>query len=541
MQKNNQKIKQQTYYVKGMHCASCELIIEKKLLKLENIKSVDASNNKARVTIEYTKEQPSLKSLNHYFSQEKYHFSEQQEEEDKIHSPQKNFFIIVGTALLLIAGFLILNKLGLSNLINVDSKSSLPIFVLFGLLAGVSSCAALVGGIILSMSKQWSELYSNKQSLTQKLQPHLLFNFGRIISYAFFGAILGFVGQKLQISTNFTFALVIIVSILMIILALQMLGVKALQRFQITTPKFITKYVADESNFKGRYMPFIMGAFTFFLPCGFTITAQSIALISGSALQGSLIMLFFALGTFGPLLMIGFSSVKVSQKPHLSGKFLRIAGILVLFFAIFNINSQLNTAGLASFNNIKINPSKTNNNPEKNLAPIVNGKQLLKMDASSRGYSPNQFTIKTNVPVRWEITDTGTSGCTNAVISKGLFNDSISLKPGQVSIKEFTPTKSGTYKFSCWMGMVSGAIKVVDNNDSAKNSIVNNVNAQVDTDLDIVPSGNTGCNGCSNDTATENNAVTNTNTSTDTNTDINNDNYDSYIDYNPPPSSYSCH
>jgi plastocyanin domain-containing protein len=66
------------------------------------------------------------------------------------------------------------------------------------------------------------------------------------------------------------------------------------------------------------------------------------------------------------------------------------------------------------------------------------------------------------VPVRWEITDTGTSSCTNAVISKSLFDGQISLTPGQTSTKEFTPQKVGRYKFSCWMGMVTGTIDVVD-------------------------------------------------------------------------------
>ena len=88
------------------------------------------------------------------------------------------------------------------------------------------------------------------------------------------------------------------------------------------------------------------------------------------------------------------------------------------------------------------------------------------MDASSRGYSPNYFKVRVGIPVRWEITDKGTSGCTNAIISKSLFEGEILLTPGQTSIKEFTPEKPGKYKFSCWMGMVSGTIEVVDLADS---------------------------------------------------------------------------
>ena len=60
----------------------------------------------------------------------------------------------------------------------------------------------------------------------------------------------------------------------------------------------------------------------------------------------------------------------------------------------------------------------------------------------------------------------GTSGCTNAIISK-LWNGQISLTQGKTSVKEFTPSKVGLYKFSCWMGMVSGTIEVVDGTGSS--------------------------------------------------------------------------
>ena len=263
-------------------------------------------------------------------------------------------------------------------------------------------------------------------------------------------------------------------------------------------PKFITRFIADESNFKGRYMPLLMGAFTFFLPCGFTITAQGLALISGSAVQGGLIMFLFALGTLPMLLTIGLSSVKFSQKPHLSEKFLKVAGILVLFFAFYNINFQLNILGVSSLSDLDINSGRlssgTKNNSaqsEEGLPPIVNGKQILKMDASSRGYSPSYLKVKVGIPVRWEITDKGTSGCTNAIISKNLFEGEISLTPGQTSIKEFTPKKPGKYKFSCWMGMVSGIIEVVDGGGAASQNNFLNDNESLFTPSGAESSGGT--------------------------------------------------
>ncbi len=486
--KKKSLIREHCYFVKGMHCSSCEILIEKKLLSFDGIKSVEANASRGEVMIEYIDKRPKIEKLNSIFKKEKYLFFDQPVKEKKS-SLWKSLII----SLVVITLFLFLNKSGLAGLVNVNLTSSLPVFFLLGLMAGISSCSALVGGLILTMSKQWLSLYGQNQSTFKKYQPHLMFNLGRIISYAVLGTILGAIGSKLQLSLTFSSFLIITVSLVMIVSAFQMLGLNGLLRFRFSLPKFITRYIANESNFKGRYMPFLMGALTFFLPCGFTNTAQGLALLSGNPLQAGLIMFFFALGTAPSLLLISFSVVKFSSRPHWTLQVSKVAGILILFFALYNINSQLNVLGYPSLSNFTFKtPSFTNtenrNLKEKDLAPIVNGKQILKMDASSNGYLPNYFKVKVGVPVKWEITDKGTSGCTNVIISKSLFDGEIPLSPGQISVKEFTPSQPGKYKFSCWMGMVSGIIEVVDNKDSASTLIIDN---------NIISSGARGC-GCGN-------------------------------------------
>lgn len=446
----NNKTNEAIFYVKGMHCASCELNIERKLLEKENIKSVEASLNKGEVVIEYENEKPSAKNISALFAKEGYIFSDQPIKNGSKFST-KDFFAILTSFIIVGLTYIFIDKFGLSSLINISEKSSLPAFLFFGALAGISTCAALVGGIVLSMSKQWPGR-----------RPHILFNFGRILSYGFFGALLGLIGKKLQLSLFFSSFLVLAISLIMIFLALDMLGINAFRKFQITMPKFITRRVAIIQ--KQRF-PFFAGALTFFLPCGFTLTAQSAALLSGNIIQGGLIMLIFALGTTPSLLLIGLTSAKFLDNPRRSERFLKVAGALVLFFALFNINSQLNVFGLPSLNDIKLNnlTSNTQNlKPITNELPsIINNKQIVKMTASSNGYNPNKIKVKIGIPIRWEIEDIGTSGCTNAIIAKDLFSGQISLTPGKTSIKEFTITKPGTYKFTCWMGMVSGVFEAI--------------------------------------------------------------------------------
>src|SRR3989344_3196870 len=346
--------REQTYYIKGMHCVACEVLIEKKLLEIPGVKAVDASLADGKATIEYEGQMPGIDALNSIFRKDNYTFFENQftskenasENADLVNPTLFGFAIAIG----IIMVFLLLDRLGISGLFNISSKSSLVSFFGFGILAGLSSCAALIGGMVLSLSKQWNELYQPEDSHSKKLQPHLLFNIGRILSYAIFGGVLGLIGSRLSLSFTVTAWQVVIVSLLMIGLGLQMLGVRAFRGLQLGLPKFITRSIADEKKFHGKYMPFVMGALTFFLPCGFTITAQTIALLSGSVWQGAGIMGFFALGTAPMLLVIGVSSVKFFSKPHLTLTFSRVAGFLVLFFALWNVYNQMNILGLIGLN-----------------------------------------------------------------------------------------------------------------------------------------------------------------------------------------------
>jgi len=426
------------------------------------------------VAIEYEKEIPSTQLLNQLFRKHNYTFYHQPLafDGDKTDPLKSQTLSIVILATIFIAIFILLNKFVFSGFGSVNSNSSLAVIWLFGALAGVSTCAALVGGIVLSMSKQWQSAHLSSDSFSKKLAPHLMFNFGRLISFAILGAVLGALGSQFNISIKFSSWLVILVSLVMLATGLQMLGVKIMQKFQITAPRFLIRFIADEKNFQGRWMPMALGALTFLLPCGFTLTAEGLALISGNSLSGALIMLAFSLGTFLPLIAIGVLSVKFLEQPRKAEIFLKVAGVLILFFVAFNINSQLNVLGVKSLSDIKLPSVKTKTIGIKSDQPAKdtktennngdNGKniQIIKMEASSRGYSPDSFTIKAGAPVRWEITDTGTSGCTNAVISPNLFKDVIQLTPGETAVKKFTPQNIGSYKFSCWMGMISGTIIV---------------------------------------------------------------------------------
>src|SRR4030042_2232673 len=177
MLKKDKKTREFIYYVSGMHCASCEIMIEKQILEITGIESVEASTSRGEVLVEYEGQRPTLKELNELFKKEGYVFYDKRQENYKKtkNNHGADLLIILTTSFFIIGAFIILNRLGLVSWLNVNTFSSLPVFFVFGLLAGISSCAALVGGLVLSMSKQWLDLFSKSNSFGKRIQPHLLF------------------------------------------------------------------------------------------------------------------------------------------------------------------------------------------------------------------------------------------------------------------------------------------------------------------------------------------------------------------------------
>lgn len=455
-----------TLYVDGMHCPSCEILIEKKLLKQKNIESVNATLKDSKVTIVFKGERPKVQELNTQFAKLGYKF-----QKDKIRRDSTPFIKFTSSGsiafnknkvtglvkvVLLILSFIflffIVEDLQLGQYVSVDVTSSLPAFFALGLVAGVSSCAALVGGLLLSMIKQWNEQYIDSDSQIQKATPHILFHSGRIISFLFLGGVLGFIGERISLDNLDIFAFITIaVSILMFITALQMIGIEWAQRFSFNAPKSATKFVANENNFRGKFMPFASGALTFLLPCGFTLAAQTLALTSGSVTQGAFIMLFFVLGTFIPLLAISLSGLAFNTKPHLTAKFNIIAGLIIIFFVIYNVNGQLNVLGLPSLNDFG---KLIENTRQQNLIEIKEGQQELNIIAKGFEYiSTGTTRIRAGIPTVLVVDNQGISGCGVFMAAKGLMDSVVQLKKGE-NIIELGSPKKGTYKLTCSMGMV---------------------------------------------------------------------------------------
>ena len=240
---------------------------------------------KSRIVIEAESNQsmPSLYKLNQLFNKDGYSFSEQ-----KLKQTQgleiKNIISVIVIFLLVILIFFTFNGSQLISSFYVDSSSNLPAFFLFGIAAGISSCAALVGGLLLSVQEGWvaDSDTENKNSFL----PFLLFNASRIITFAILGGLLGALGGVIQLSFKASAVLTILITILMFIIGMQMLGVRVFQKIPLNFSGRVVNSVTTGNKIKSRLMPIVFGAITFFVPCGFTLIAQTQALESGNFFRG---------------------------------------------------------------------------------------------------------------------------------------------------------------------------------------------------------------------------------------------------------------
>ena len=442
-----------------MHCQACELLLEREIKKVNGVTDVNASLADKTITV-YSK-RGIAQSLNEYNKfLDEYGYSLHNEPVGKIVWDQQTIINAVLVLLILSIVYLFLRLQGSFTFFSVNQSSSFISFFIFGLIAGISSCAALVGGLLLSLSKQWSLLYGGT-SVAKKSTPFIMFNIGRLVSYAVLGGVLGLIGSVFKINIFSTSIIILMVSILMIIIGLQTLGVPFVSKIRLQLPSSITRKLSSAENFQGKYMPFLTGALTFFLPCGFTLLAQTIALTTGSFITSSAIMFMFALGTLPSLGLISFSSIKFQSNQSYSSVFNLVVGVLIIFFGLYNTNSQFLVLGLPNLSTITSKRIISNfSNIKRNFnglgSEIIteNGRQVQKvyMKAERFEYLPKTLTLKSGIPTTLEIQNNGVIGCAQAMYLRGLYDNVVYLNEKSARIN-FIPNK-GTYYITCSMGMV---------------------------------------------------------------------------------------
>ena len=337
MSKTDQKT--YTFHVSGMHCNACILMTENELKDVTYVTNAKSSlsTHSVEVTGAFGDKTPEVIAGELTLVLRPYGYGLSVERQQK-NATWGDFVYAVPIALVLIAGFAILQKAGLTNLITGGSVTYGTAFVI-GLIASVSSCLAIVGGLVLSLSAS-----SAKEGGTWRTQA--LFHAGRLGGFFVLGGVIGLIGSSFHLGLTVNIVLGIVVALVMFILGVNLLDVfHFTKRLQIAMPSWLSHHVVRGSKHDHYFAPLFVGIGTFVLPCGFTQSMQLYALTTGSFMHGALTMFVFALGTFPVLALLSFGSLNIAHKPW-KGIFFKTAGIIVIALALFNLANALATAGI---------------------------------------------------------------------------------------------------------------------------------------------------------------------------------------------------
>jgi sulfite exporter TauE/SafE/copper chaperone CopZ len=322
-------------HVSGTHCNSCKILIEDMLNEQAGVENPRVNLKQETVSFE-TSLNDGPQKLAEILTEKLKHNGYTLSVEKKV-GEKKNSGVILQAlpiGLAFLALFFVVQKSGILNFGLGGTVTPLTSFII-GLIASVSSCLAVVGGLVLSLSATVS------QDKISDVKPMMLFHGGRLISFAVLGGVLGAIGSAIGISFTVTAILGVIASVVMIILGLNLVGI--FEKNMIALPSGVFSFFRKMEH--KTMAPFLVGVGTFFLPCGFTQAMQVAALSSGSFLSGLLIMGTFALGTLPMLALLSFGSASMSQSKH-APLFFKSAGVLVIGLGAFALLAGLAGLGI---------------------------------------------------------------------------------------------------------------------------------------------------------------------------------------------------
>jgi sulfite exporter TauE/SafE len=336
--------------------------------------------------------------------------------------------------------------------------------------------------------------------------PALLYNAGRVISYTLIGAILGTISMIAYGTSGVVLPamaggiLKMAAGLLMVIMGVNMLGLfPGLSRLVPRMPAFLNRKA--EPGSRGRKSPLVVGLANGLMPCGPLQSMQIVALASGNPLTGALSMLVFSAGTVP--LMLGLGSLVSALGQKFARQIMNVGAVLVtvlglamlsqggslsgllsarlllsIIFALgalgtlsripFRFPRQKTVAQAAAFALAVVIIIVLNARPaggaadsaNGSVATIENGAQLIASTLTPGRY-PN-ISVKAGTPVRWTIDAPPGSlnGCNSRLVIPE-YELQVALQEGE-NVIEFVPDKSGNFGYSCWMGMIRGAITVTE-------------------------------------------------------------------------------
>lgn len=438
--------------IDGMTCVNCENRIERKLKNTKGITGAKVSYSSGTAHITYDETLIGIEKI--IMTVERLDYKVVKTTDQKS-SSGSDITRVLGVAVILLALYLIISQFGAFNIFNAfpqatESTGYGMLFVI-GLLTSLH-CVAMCGGINLTQTVPQDTKAVAVQDKLASLTPSFLYNLGRVVSYTVIGGIVGAVGSVISFSRAMKGIVQLIAGIFMVIMGLNMLNIFPwLRKLNPRMPKIFAKKINEQKRSRS---PLYVGLLNGLMPCGPLQAMQLYALSTGSPIKGAISMLLFSLGTVPLMFGLGVISSFISKKSTRIMTIVSAVLVIVLGLSMFSSGMSLSGFSLPAFT-----IGKSGSQIMK-VAKVSDNIQTVTTKLHPGSYEP--ITVQKGVPVKWVIQadNKDINGCNNEIFVPK-YNIEKKLEAGD-NIIEFTPTESGTFAYSCWMGMIRSKISVVD-------------------------------------------------------------------------------
>jgi uncharacterized protein len=233
----------------------------------------------------------------------------------------------------------------------LNSLALFPLFLvgLFGGVHCVGMCGGIVGAFGVAAPTRATfpiPVVSQSRAVTRHSSSFLrvfLFNAGRITSYMVAGALMAGIVGSVSLFINLTVlqkAGYVVANLMLIALGLSLMqmwsGIAQLEKLGQLLWQRLQPSLKIFIPIEKPWQAFALGAIWGWVPCAMVYSVLMTALLTGSALQGALVMLAFGLGTLPLLITMGWLSQSLPAFFR-KAQVRLLAGLLVLLFGLLGV------------------------------------------------------------------------------------------------------------------------------------------------------------------------------------------------------------
>lgn len=428
--------------ITGMTCAACEDTVRDAALAMPGVSDASASARSGLLTVTADTE-PNRALLAKNLRDTPYRVGRAPwiNRDHRVWLEIGAAVAVVAVAALALGRTEILDRV--TSVSTLAATGSLLVIALIGVVASVSTCAAVVGSVAVGLG-------AAVDTTPQRWRIQAAFNVGRVVGFALLGAVMGTIGSVLALSPGVIAAAMIVSAGVMALVGLRLTGASPrMEGWSLRLPgTWSGRVTALAQGRAGLGRASLVGAATFILPCGFTQAVQIYAVGTANPATAAAVMAVFAIGTTPGLMAIGMASAL-----KVRGVVARSVGVLAIAFAGTIVVGTLAPLFTPSV------PLSTLTAPSENVE-LVDGVQRVNTAIVFEGYSPADTVVYAGYPVEWTFTPEGLS-CAG-MVELDQFGVGLVDAVWETQTVTFAPPEPGVYTYACWMGMYTGTFTVIE-------------------------------------------------------------------------------